>query len=147
MSAAVPQKYNDSQNYLDLCHLASQRIYFRGGKIAPAGNLQIPRDIFLPTSARSYICGSTRAVKCVVKQRNVWRVPYQNFGLCNGQCVTCIVQCVNGAVYNIHCTGRYCWWWYTVYCVLYKPTLGQYNPVACTSLSPCCTQALGLSLL
>ena len=26
---------------------------------------------------------------------------------------------------------------------VYNPTLGQYNPVACTSLSPCCTQALG----
>ena len=52
--------------YLDLCRLASRRIYLRGGKIALAGNLQIPRDIFLPTSAQSYICGSTWAVKVVV---------------------------------------------------------------------------------
>ena len=59
----------------------------------------------------------------------------QNFVLCNVVwCVVCIVHCANGTdciikiVQQQRIGGG----------VLYKPTLGQYNPVACTSSSLYC---------
>ena len=48
-----------------------------------------------------------------------------------------IIRRLASIMYNIYCIMQCIGAWY-----VNNPTLGQYNPVACTSLSPCCTQAL-----
>ena len=86
-------------------------------KIAPTGNLQIPRDIFLPTSAQSYICGSTRAVKFAVGAHRGMKVSkYAKNAVCISLCSKFTRQYV---IHDVLCA--------IAYCILYSNVLVLYG--------------------